>query len=26
VLLVSGLWTQLLSPVLNAVNRYTPPI
>ena len=26
VLLISGLWTRLLSPVLNAVNRYTPPI
>jgi len=26
VLLVSGLWVRLLSPVLRAVNRYTPPI
>ena len=26
VLLMTGLWTTLLSPVLNAVNRYTPPI
>jgi len=26
ILLISGLWTRLLSPVLNAVNRYTPPI
>ena len=26
VLLISGVWTRLLSPVLNAVNRYTPPI
>jgi len=26
VLLMTGLWTTLLSPVLNAVNRFTPPI
>jgi cytochrome c-type biogenesis protein len=26
VLLVSGLWVRLLSPVLNEVNRFTPPI
>ena len=26
VLLMTGLWTTLLSPVLNAVNRYSPPI
>lgn len=26
VLLVTGLWVQLLSPVLNEVNRFSPPI
>ena len=26
ILLVSGLWVRLLSPVLNEVNRFTPPI
>jgi len=26
VLLMTGLWTTLLSPILNDVNRYTPPI
>jgi cytochrome c-type biogenesis protein len=25
-LLITGLWVRLLSPVLNLVNRFTPPI